>query len=80
MSGNAPRLPKSSYKGINGFLDPVLKEPEQPPNTTLPTGSVESNDLTDEGKAKKERELRDAVELHRSAEDMLNIKGSYFPG
>lgn len=80
MSGNAPRLPKSSYKGMNGFLNPVLKELEQPPNTTLLTGGGEPSDLTDAGKAKKERKLQDAVELHRFVEDMLDIKGSYFPG
>ena len=43
------------------------------------TASLQTNGLTPAEKYKQDRALRDAVDLHRAAEDMLEIKGSYFP-
>ena len=77
MSSSSRRLPKSNYKGANGFLDPVLKESEQPKTATA---SVTPSSLPGAEKSKKEKGLRDAVDAHRAAQDMLDIKGSYFPG
>ena len=72
---NGLRLPKANYKGTNGFLDTTLKE-DQPQAMAAPPANS-SNEQTDAERAKK---IRDDISVHRATEDMLEIKGSYFPG
>lgn len=69
--------PKPQYKGRNGFLEPVLRELESP--QTMPA-LLGSNGEPSAPKAVRERKMREMVENHRLVEDMLAIKGSYFPG
>lgn len=72
------RRAKAQYKETNGFQDPVRRRvqgqvpgPElhkRPPNTDKAAVYAYN------------REVHDAVERRRFAEDVLELKGSYFPG
>lgn len=76
FSMSSLRPPRPNYQNTNGFVDPVLKDSEEILNAPVPPGVK----LTDVQKARRERKIRDAVEVHRAVEDVLEIKGSYFPG
>ena len=71
------RKPNPAYKDKNAFLDASAQDIEL--RGIAATASLQTNGLTPAEKYKQDRALRDAVDLHRAAEDMLEIKGSYFP-
>ncbi|KAI0917914.1 hypothetical protein AcW1_006915 [Taiwanofungus camphoratus] len=73
------RYPKASYKGTNGFVDPVRLRFDgtiSTPNLHISASSCPDPQSAD-AHAKK---VRDAVERRRFAEDVLQLKGAYFPG
>ncbi|EKM50209.1 uncharacterized protein PHACADRAFT_188531 [Phanerochaete carnosa HHB-10118-sp] len=75
--GSNQLAPKPKYLGRNGFHEPVLKELDEPqavPVSPGPSGAASAP------KAQREKRMRALVEKHRQVEDMLEIKGSYFPG
>lgn len=77
MTSNSLRRPNVAYKGKNAFLDTSSQDVELPESATVP---LQETALDSGAMLKRQRPLREAVDIHRSVEDMLQIKGSYFPG
>ena len=73
MSHSSLRKANPAYKGKNAYLDISLQDV---PLESVPQGAA----VKPADKLKKAKTIRDAVDIHRSVEDMLQIKGSYFPG
>ena len=71
------RSPRPQYKGKNGFIEPILNDVEEPNAVPVVPGA---NGVANAPKAQRERTMRHLVAKHRLVEDMLEIKGSYFPG
>ena len=72
------RKPKPLYKDTNGFTEVPrarVQGTTRLPNLHLPVTSLEET-LAVEHK----RNINDAVERRRLAEDVLSLTGSYFPG
>jgi len=74
--GQLRRPPNSAYLRTNGFIDPVkLQLHAQPPTARESCPGASESDLA----FIEKRMIRDSVEKHRIAEDMLDIEGEYFP-
>ncbi|GJE90336.1 hypothetical protein PsYK624_064670 [Phanerochaete sordida] len=58
----------------NGFVKPILEELDDAQPLPILSSAISGP------KAYKEMLMRDLVDKHRLVEDMLHIKGSYFPG
>lgn len=72
------RKPKSLYKGSNGFTDVPRSRVQgttRLPNLHAPITSLEETLAVEHRKS-----INDAVERRRLAEDVLSLRGSYFPG
>ncbi|PCH44497.1 hypothetical protein WOLCODRAFT_139037 [Wolfiporia cocos MD-104 SS10] len=72
------RGPKPSYQGENGFVDPLrlrVQGQVQLPNLHAKPSSTDEAEV-----GRHSRQVHDAVERRRFAEDVLRLKGSYFLG
>ncbi|KAH9839998.1 uncharacterized protein C8Q71DRAFT_702884 [Rhodofomes roseus] len=81
MTGHKPdvtRRPKDTYRNNNGFMDEARARVQG--TTRLPNLHASTADLDASKVAEHQRAVRDAVERRRFAEDVLLLKGSYFPG
>jgi hypothetical protein len=77
MTSSSLRRPSISYKGKNAFLDTSSQDVELPESAVMPLQGTALNSVD---MLERQKPFRDAVDIHRSAEDMLQIRGSYFPG
>jgi len=73
-----PRRPKQSYRGTNGFTDPIRLRVQG--LTHLPNLHEKPPGTDDAAARAHTRRVRDAVERRRFGEDVLQLKGTYFPG
>ncbi|KAH9939151.1 hypothetical protein B0H21DRAFT_50111 [Amylocystis lapponica] len=83
------RRPKASYRDSNGFLDSTRLRAQASvptPNmhvvakASVPPRDTYATDSPDPALAPERQALRDAVERRQFAEDVLQLKGTYFPG
>lgn len=72
------RKPKSLYRDTNGFTD--VPRTRVQGITRLPNLHVPITSLEETLAVEHRKDINDAVERRRLAEDVLSLKGSYFPG
>lgn len=70
-----------AYHGKNGFISHVV----EPVVDTQADDAMQVDHPRDDTQQKlaaqkKERKLRDAIEKHRQVDEVLEARGSYFPG
>ncbi|OBZ66415.1 hypothetical protein A0H81_13571 [Grifola frondosa] len=70
------RNPKSAYRGTNGFVDPVRTKIQG----AVPATNYHAVLAEEDPPSTSKRELRDAVQRRPVREDMMELKGTYFPG
>ena len=80
-SSSSTRLPKPLYRGHNGFTTSV--ELAMAGSVVGPSANINLHVVVDKGDSasKEERQmLYDAVQRRQFVEDMMELKGSFFPG
>ncbi|KIP03563.1 hypothetical protein PHLGIDRAFT_130053 [Phlebiopsis gigantea 11061_1 CR5-6] len=70
------RHPRHNYRKTNGFIDPTAQEISEVAAISAPQVASTAQSAAE----KTHPGIRDLVSVHRATEDMLEIKGSYFPG